>query len=86
MEVRTVFLGCQSEHTIVHPIAAWVVVGVALPNNNGGIVSVTVPSKTTLGKGSAGHLTPAALARRERESGRRSTGYERFAADLERPF
>lgn len=59
---------------------------VALPSNNGGMISVTIPSKSTSAKLSTEHLAPAALARRARESAADRRDEERIAADLERHF
>ena len=61
-------------------------VQVALPSNNGGIISVTIPSKSTSAKRSEEHLAPAALAHRVRESAADRRDEERIAADLERHF
>jgi hypothetical protein len=51
----------------------------ALPSNNSGLVSVTLPSKTTSPKRSAGH-------HRAQDSTINQHDDERIAADLERHF
>ena len=58
----------------------------ALPANNGGMISVTVPSKTASTQRRAEHLTPAAVARRAKESANDQREDERIAGDLERHF
>jgi hypothetical protein len=56
-------------------------VQLALPSNNGGVVSVTVPSKTTSAKPKRG-----TGLRRTQDSTANLRDDERIAADLERHF
>jgi hypothetical protein len=56
-------------------------VQLALPSNNGGVVSVTVPSKTTSAKPKRG-----AGLRQTQDSIANLRDDERIAADLERHF
>ncbi len=62
----------------------------ALPANNGGIISVTVPSKTTSPRRSTGHWSLPELERRRTHDAVVSLHDqredERIAADLERHF
>jgi hypothetical protein len=61
-------------------------VQLALPANNGGLISVTVPSNTTSSRRTAAHLSPSALARRAKDSTVNQHDDERIASDLARHF